>query len=64
MKYFKNYDIIYVKQKSKGIFIVIGLYPIEIGKKKSGTFVSLLSDEIILNVVISESCTDRSFHQW
>ena len=29
LKYFKNYDIIYVKQKGKGIFIVIGLYPIE-----------------------------------
>ena len=37
MKYFKNYDIIYVKQKSKGIFIVNGLYPNETDKKRSGT---------------------------
>lgn len=37
LKYFKIYDIIYVKQKSKGIFIVIGLYPNETDKKRSGT---------------------------
>ena len=37
MKYFKNYDIIYVKQKSKVVFIVIGLYPNETDRKRSGT---------------------------
>ena len=37
MKYFKNYDIIYVKQKSEEIFIVIGLYPNETKRKRSGT---------------------------
>lgn len=36
LKYFKNYDIIYMKQKSKGIFIVIGLYPNEIVRERSG----------------------------
>ena len=36
LKYFKNYDIIYVKQKSKGISVVIGLYPNEIGRERSG----------------------------
>ena len=36
-EYFKNYDIIYVKQKSKGVFIAIGLYPNETGRKRSGT---------------------------
>ena len=44
--------------------IVTGLYPNEIGRKRSRTRALLLSDEIILNVVISELCTDRSFHQW
>ena len=44
--------------------IVAGLYPNEIGRKRSRTRALLLSDEIILNVVISELCTDRSFHQW
>ena len=44
--------------------IVTGLYPNEIGRKRSRTRALLLSDEIIRNVVISELCTDRSFHQW
>lgn len=44
--------------------IVTGLYPNEIGRKRSETRAQLLSDEIIRNVVISELCTDRSFHQW
>ena len=34
---FQNYDIIYVKQKSKGVFIVIGLYPNETDRERSGT---------------------------
>lgn len=33
---FQNYDIIYVKQKSKGVFIVIGLYPNETDRERSG----------------------------
>ena len=41
MKYFKNYDIIYVKEKSKGIFIVIGLYPNETDRERSGARVPL-----------------------
>ena len=44
--------------------IVTGLYPNEIGRKRSRTRALLLSDEIIRNVAISELCTDRSFHQW
>ena len=37
MKYFKIYDIIYVKQKTVGILIVTGLYPNETDRKRSGT---------------------------
>ena len=40
MKYFKIYDIIYVKEKLEGILIVTGLYPNEIpreGKEQRGT---------------------------
>ena len=48
LKHFKNYDIIYVKQKSKGIFIVIGLYPNETDRERSGT-------RAPLPVIISES---------
>ena len=44
MKYFKNYDIIYVKQKNKGIFIVIGLYPNETDRERSGARAPLLFD--------------------
>ena len=43
LKYFKNYDIIYVKQKSKGDFIVIGLYPNETDRERSGTHAPLLN---------------------
>ena len=37
MKYFRNYDIIYVKEKLEGILIVTGLYPNETDRKRSGT---------------------------
>lgn len=37
LKYFKNYDIIYVKQENKGISVAIGLYPNETDRKRSGT---------------------------
>lgn len=37
MKYFKNYDVTYVKQKGEEIFIVIGLYPNETDRERSGT---------------------------
>lgn len=58
MKYFRNYDIIYVKEKLEGILIVTGLYPNETDRKRSGTRAPLLSDEITLNIVISGSCID------
>ena len=58
MKYFKIYDIIYVKQKTEGILVVTGLYPNETDRKRSGTRTPLLSDEITLNIVISGSCID------
>ena len=50
MKYFKIYDIIYVKQKTVGILIVTGLYPNEneMDRKRSGT-------RAPLPVIISES---------
>ena len=41
LKYFKIYDIIYVKQKNKGISIVIGLYPNETDRERSGTHAPL-----------------------
>lgn len=37
MKYFKIYDIIYMKQKNKRNLIVTGLYPNETNRKRSGT---------------------------
>ena len=36
MKYFRNYDIIYVKEKLEGILIVTGLYPNETDRKGAG----------------------------
>ena len=48
LKYFKIYDMIYVKQKTVGILIVTELYPNEMDRKRSGT-------RAPLPVIISES---------
>lgn len=41
LKYFKIYDIIYMKQKNERNLIVTGLYPNETDRKRSGTRVPL-----------------------